>query len=440
MATDERVVVEFDQHSPEYRETYPAKAHELREQCPVAWSTQHDGFWVVTGHDVLSAISKRTDLLSNDHDPDGERNGYQGISIPERGSTRGGFIEMDPPEQSEYRRILNPFLSPAAVKVWDPFIADFTRACIDDVIETGRLDFVDDFANVVPAVLTMAMLGLPLADWEIYCEPAHMQVYTAPDSPNWDRMIDADHAHGRAARRVRADPQDRAAAGHDHRAAQRQGDGRVPPRRRHHRHGHAAHRRRVRHHHLAARRRARLARRAPRRARRASSTTRATSTSPPRSSCVTSRPRRAAVAPSPRTARSPGSSSRRATGCSCRTRCATTTRRRSRTPTRSCSTGSRTRTPRSVSGVHRCIGSNLARLDFKYMLREALRRMPDYRIDHAGKEQYESIGTINGYKHLPATFTPGRREGPPLAEVMTDWQARLDAEPAPENLRAEAGV
>ena len=67
--------------------------------------------------------------------------------------------------------------------MWDPFVADFTRGCIDDVIETGRLDFVDDFANIVPAVLTMAMLGLPLADWEIYCEPAHMQVYTAPTAP-----------------------------------------------------------------------------------------------------------------------------------------------------------------------------------------------------------------------------------------------------------------
>src|SRR4051794_41917029 len=111
MATDDRVVVEFDQHSAEYRETYPAQAHELREQCPVAWSTRHDGFWVVTGHDVLSAISKRTDLLSNDHDPAGERNGYQGISIPERGSTRGGVIEMEPPQESGDRRLLNPFPS-----------------------------------------------------------------------------------------------------------------------------------------------------------------------------------------------------------------------------------------------------------------------------------------------------------------------------------------
>ena len=69
------------------------------------------------------------------------------------------------------------------------------------------------------------------------------------------------------------------------------------------------------------------------------------------------------------------------------------------------------------------------------MLRETLRRMPDYQLDHSGKVQYESIGVINGFKHLPATFTPGRREGPPLAEVLETWQAKLDAEPAPENLR-----
>jgi hypothetical protein len=63
------------------------------------------------------------------------------------------------------------------------------------------------------------------------------------------------------------------------------------------------------------------------------------------------------------------------------------------------------------------------------MLRKVLRRMPDYRVDRAGRVQYESIGVINGYQHLPATFTPGAREGAPLAEVMEGWQARLDAEP-----------
>ena len=31
----------------------------------------------------------------------------------------------------------------------------------------------DTHANIVAAVLTMAMLGLPLSDWVVYCEPAH---------------------------------------------------------------------------------------------------------------------------------------------------------------------------------------------------------------------------------------------------------------------------
>ena len=71
------------------------------------------------------------------------------------------------------------------------------------------------------------------------------------------------------------------------------------------------------------------------------------------------------------------------------------------------------------------------------MLGEALRRIPDYRIDPAGGNS-TSRSAPSTATHLPATFTPGRREGPPLAEVMETWQARLDAEPAPENLRAGA--
>ena len=44
-------------------------------------------------------------------------------------------------------------------------------------------NFVDDLANVVPAVLTLAMMGIPLKNWEIYTEPVHAVVYTRPTSP-----------------------------------------------------------------------------------------------------------------------------------------------------------------------------------------------------------------------------------------------------------------
>ncbi len=62
-------------------------------------------------------------------------------------------------------------------------------------------------------------------------------------------------------------------------------------------------------------------------------------------------------------------------------------------------------------GVHRCIGSNLARMSFKTMLSVVLERLMDYRLEPDQAVRYEDIGTINGYKHLPATFSPGTRRG-----------------------------
>ena len=81
-------------------------------------------------------------------------------------------------------------------------------------------------------------------------------------------------------------------------------------------------------------------------------------------------------------------------------------------------------------GVHRCIGSNLARMSFKTMLGEILARIPDYEIREEGIVRYEDIGTINGYQHVPASFPPGRREGASLDEVIDHWQQTLDAAPS----------
>lgn len=51
---------------------------------------------------------------------------------------------MDEPDHSTYRGALNPpYLSPAAIKRWVPFVDEITRAALDEHIESGRIDFVD---------------------------------------------------------------------------------------------------------------------------------------------------------------------------------------------------------------------------------------------------------------------------------------------------------
>jgi cytochrome P450 len=77
-------------------------------------------------------------------------------------------------------------------------------------------------------------------------------------------------------------------------------------------------------------------------------------------------------------------------------------------------------------GVHRCIGSNLARTMFKRMLLAVLDRMPDFRCDPEGTVHYDSIGVIQGMRQLPATFTPGPRLGDGLDETLARIQKIVD--------------
>ena len=73
-------------------------------------------------------------------------------------------------------------------------------------------------------------------------------------------------------------------------------------------------------------------------------------------------------------------------------------------------------------GVHRCVGSNVARTVFKSMLTAVLDRMPDYACDPEGTVHYDTIGVIQGMRNLPATFTPGTPLGPGLDETIEKLQ------------------
>jgi len=180
----------FDRHTPEYRLQFTKITEEMQSRCPMAWSDTYEGHWVAAGSKEVFELA-RCPVVSADHDIHGERKGYKGIAIPSArrvNMVRGGILEMDNPEHKIYRDALNPYLSPAAVKRWAPFIDEIVRAALDEKIESGHIDFVDDLANIVPAVLTLAMMGIPLKKWAVYSEPTHAAVYTPEHSPDAERV------------------------------------------------------------------------------------------------------------------------------------------------------------------------------------------------------------------------------------------------------------
>ena len=51
-------------------------------------------------------------------------------------------------------------------------------------------------------------------------------------------------------------------------------------------------------------------------------------------------------------------------------------------------------------GIHRCVGSNLARMEMTVAIEEWLKRIPDFRLDPAGRVAW-SEGTVRGPRRLP---------------------------------------
>ena len=104
----------FDRHSAEYRSQFKTITEEMHAKCPMAWSDTYGGHWIAAGSDEVFELA-RCPAVSNDHDLNGERRGYKGISIPTASrinGVRGGILEMDDPEHRTYRNVLNPYLSP----------------------------------------------------------------------------------------------------------------------------------------------------------------------------------------------------------------------------------------------------------------------------------------------------------------------------------------
>jgi cytochrome P450 len=63
-------------------------------------------------------------------------------------------------------------------------------------------------------------------------------------------------------------------------------------------------------------------------------------------------------------------------------------------------------------GAHRCIGLHMARTMFQVLVERVLARLPDYAVDRGATQFYAGNPELNGVVRMPATFTPGPRTGP----------------------------
>jgi len=135
--------VDFDVLDPELANHLWERIAELREHCPVGWSDQHGGFWLVNRHEDVWAAANNWPLFSS---ADGAAPVQFDLDV-----FRMVPLETDPPLHRGIRRILNPFFTPEALKRTEPIISDIVRELLDECVQASPCDFVHHFTSALPA-------------------------------------------------------------------------------------------------------------------------------------------------------------------------------------------------------------------------------------------------------------------------------------------------
>jgi cytochrome P450 len=403
-----RPVVDYDHYSPHHARHALSEEKRLRRECPVGWSQHSGGFWVLSTYDLVTTAMRDYETFSSAKTFDEDGAAHNGVSIPPSQGFRMVPVESDPPEWNGYRRILNPLFAPAAVDRLEPVITAITTEMINRVIETGEVDLLLDLANPITALVTLHVLGLPLADWYVFADPIHKITYSPEGSPAHQQAVAGivdiisrfrtaigEHRRGRRddiiGYLIDATVDDQPlsddtlvdlcfqilAGGVDTTTAllgstfvylDQHPSGRVR---------------------LAGDEM--LMRTATEEFLRAFAPL-------PSNARTVARPTAFGgqqLLPGERILALLGSANRDPAVFDDPDEI-----RLGRLPNRHASFG---------IGIHRCLGSNLARAMFRVILAQVLQRMPDYRIVENGAEKYESIALVNGYVRVRATFTPGPR-------------------------------
>jgi cytochrome P450 len=189
---DADAVVDFDHHSDAFNLNELAINAELRHKCPVAWNENYGGFWFLTSYDAVSQTARDGDTFAHKYEPDApdgvDYQGEMGVPRPE-GQPALGIGEVDGPYHQALRHALAPFFSPGAVQRMRPFMEQSAHWFLDQRIGDGQMDLVLDFASPVPAILTMKLMGLPYENWHLYATLFHSVMAVPQDSPEYAEAI-----------------------------------------------------------------------------------------------------------------------------------------------------------------------------------------------------------------------------------------------------------
>ncbi len=154
---------DFDHAEPEYNENAPALWAELRETCPVAHTDRYNGTWLPVTHELVTQIAYDTEHFTS-------RSVIVSPFEQLAPAPIGGAppITSDPPFHHDARRLLLPAFAPKKIEQWEPDVRTLCKGLLAELGDADVIDAAAQYAQHIPVNVIALMLGFPVEDADIF--------------------------------------------------------------------------------------------------------------------------------------------------------------------------------------------------------------------------------------------------------------------------------
>jgi cytochrome P450 len=77
-------------------------------------------------------------------------------------------LNVDPPMHGKYRKILDPLFAPKRMDALEADVAARTNEFIDRFVERGECNFTNEFAELLPSAVFLGLMGLPFEELDTF--------------------------------------------------------------------------------------------------------------------------------------------------------------------------------------------------------------------------------------------------------------------------------
>lgn len=122
---------------------------QMRTESPVA-AIDGSGAWNVFKYEDVKAVFTNYEVFSSQGSPSSED------------PIESSLLRQDPPKHRQLRRLVSHAFTPRMIESLAPKIEEITKSLLDEAEKKGKMDIVADLASPLPIVVIAEMLGVSL--------------------------------------------------------------------------------------------------------------------------------------------------------------------------------------------------------------------------------------------------------------------------------------